>query len=210
MSTDAKKTLRKSLKSTLSSLSEAEITKQSHQAQNQILTNLPQYRNAKRISIYLSMPKSESQTDLIVKDAFDAGKTVFVPYIHRPPAREGELQKRSIIDMLRLNSSREYEGLDRDGWGIPSLPAEGIEGKENASGGKGVVAVGAGDKDSEGEGGLDLVVVPGVAFDADLNRLGHGAGYYDEFLTRYCGGGRMGRPFLGMFRIYLVSFRSSS
>jgi 5-formyltetrahydrofolate cyclo-ligase len=32
--------------------------------------------------------------------------------------------------------------------------------------------------------GLDLLVMPGLAFDAQCNRLGHGKGYYDNFYAR--------------------------
>ncbi|KAI7301990.1 hypothetical protein KC315_g16342, partial [Hortaea werneckii] len=95
----------------------------------------------------------------------------------------------------------------------PSLPAPSLAGRENARGGfgpegrssrpgeeeeeEGVEGKSRNGKDVEGEGaGLDLIVVPGVAFDRDMARMGHGAGFYDGYLTRLVTEGRHKKPFL--------------
>lgn len=140
-----------------------------------------QYKEAKRISIYLAMPAAEAQTDAIVRHALDAGKQVFVPYLHKSTLSEPDMPAR-IMDMVHLRSIQDYESLGRDKWGIPSIDETAVAGRERILG------------DSPGRAGdkpatLDLMVVPGVAFGADpesgIRRLGHGKGFYDFFLNRY-------------------------
>lgn len=168
--------MRKQIKQSLSSLTPAEIKTQSHLAQQTILS-LPQYTAANRIGIYLNMPSGEGQTELLVQSALSAGKSVFVPYLHKPDPAE----KRKVMEMLQLDS---IEGLKPDAWGIPSL--KDVEGREHAL---------------EGKKGLDVIVVPAVAFDREGNRLGHGAGFYDKFLERGWGkGSERTKPFLGACR----------
>ena len=146
------------------------------------LFSLPEYQATRRISVFLSMPFGEISTGTIVRDAFHRQKKVFVPYIHRM-STGAEGQSTPIMDMLSLHSIEDYESLKPDGWGIPSLDTETVSHRENYL-----------DRRSDGDLGLDMVVMPGLAFDTGLGRLGHGKGYYDRFLHRYHEGAASKNP----------------
>ncbi|KAJ1942745.1 hypothetical protein FBU59_003110 [Linderina macrospora] len=65
------------------------------------------------------------------------------------------------MDMVELRGKEDLESLAKNKWGIPE-PAK--------------------DRVGVDAGVLDFVLVPGVAFDRNGNRCGHGKGYYDRFL----------------------------
>ncbi|KAI7510365.1 hypothetical protein KC347_g4421 [Hortaea werneckii] len=268
--TQTKSLLRTHLKThVLASLPEESLAAQSLRAQEVILTQLPAWQQAQRISIYLSMPTGEARTEGLVRAALGEGKGVFVPVLCRSHDEGGggmgsgkraeeegggsggggggllpgggggagrggggsnhedggtsiaalelkprKKRRRMRMEMLRLNSLEEFERLERDAWGIPSLPSPSLAGRENARGGfgpegwhsrpgekeegeEGLEGKSGNRKDVEGEDtGLDLIVVPGVAFDRDMARMGHGAGFYDGYLTRLVTEGRNKKPFL--------------
>ena len=132
------------------------------------------------------MPGGELQTDAIVRHALSAGKRVFVPYLHKLQKPLPETPK-TVMDMVDLRSVDDYERLTRDSWGIPTLDVKTVDEREHVL--------------SEGSEGMDLIFMPGVAFDVDtksgfIKRLGHGKGFYDYFLHRYRGlrGSQIQRP----------------
>jgi len=140
------------------------------------LSSLPEYQTATRISAYLSMPKGELSTDLIVHNALRQGKEVFVPYLYKSASPEPGVPS-SVMDMVSLHSEEDYEALEPDAWGIPTPSHDSIIDRKRCLG------------DTDGAKNeyrnLQLIIMPGVAFDKDLARLGHGKGFYDVFLQRY-------------------------
>ncbi|KAG8750026.1 5,10-methenyltetrahydrofolate synthetase [Serendipita sp. 396] len=170
----AKSALRKSMKQTLTAVSGELITSQS-QAVLTRLSQLPQYQSSKSISCYVSMSTGEVQTDSIIQQALDDGKIVYVPRIMRDPPRSVTANQStgSYMNLFRLYSPLDFEtGLIPGVWGIrePNLlvgntPRATVFDEESM--------------------GLDLILMPGMAFDRELARLGHGKGYYDNFIARY-------------------------
>jgi len=116
------------------------------------LIDLPCYRGAETVMLYVHLP-DEVRTTQLLADAAERGKRVVVPYC------DGR--------HLGLFQVEELEELEPGTFGVlepqPELrgdPARNVAPEQ-----------------------LDLIVVPGVAFDAHGGRLGRGKAYYDGLLS---------------------------
>lgn len=123
------------------------------------------------------MPRREVSTREIVVKSLENGKTVFIPYIY-----SDEKTKYKTMDMLQIRDLEDLNSLKPDAWGIPTLPKDSIESRRNALGGHGIRKDSHATQDSSK---LDLIFVPAVAFDQSFRRLGHGKGFYDQYLETY-------------------------
>ncbi|XP_050498882.1 5-formyltetrahydrofolate cyclo-ligase isoform X2 [Diabrotica virgifera virgifera] len=136
-----------------------QLTPQERQRQSQIvkekLFGLDQFKDARNISIYLSLD-TEIDTEPIVRKIFQDQKRCFVPRYNK-----------KVMEMVELHSMEDWTNLPVTKWNIkqPSFKDE----RKNAL-----------------DEGLDLIILPGVAFTKNGDRLGHGGGYYDRFLRTVC------------------------
>lgn len=189
----AKKELRKVLKEKLAHVDKDGVAAQSSKIVKTLFAQ-QEYQQAKRISVYLSMPKAEVHTPVIVRHALGAGKRVFIPYFYSVPGTSTESNEKPktmmVMDMLELASLRDFDDLKLDSWGIPTPSEESIKHRANCFGGCGRSAD-LGDECQGGEG-LDIVVTPGLGFDRTCGRLGRGKGFYDRFFERCNKEGKLG------------------
>ncbi|KAG6888722.1 hypothetical protein C0992_007631 [Termitomyces sp. T32_za158] len=167
------------MSATLKAISSASIEEQSRVVTAQILS-LPAFQQAQSVSCYLSMPSGELDTSFLVSEILKSGngsdyvlgwetlisigKTLFVPRI--------DPSKDSQMDFVRVYGKEDLNTFPIGTWGIKE-PGSQWRGslRESALVGKNT--------------GLDIILVPGVAFDRSFSRLGHGKGYYDHFLGSY-------------------------
>lgn len=148
-----------------------------------MLISLPQYKTANHIGIYLSMPKSEICTKNIVFHALQENKKVYVPITYRVKAPSSNGPK-DVMDMVSLPSREDYESLQPDNWGIPTPSIESVK-ERNSCFGDDEITPQHSNRFKPSHVHLDMIIMPGMAFDRNLSRLGHGKGYYDFFLQRY-------------------------
>ena len=150
---------------------------------------MPEYVSARNIGIYLSMPSGEITTQDLVQDALSRGKKVFVPLIYT--AQAADSKSRKLMDMVALRSLGDFEEClnNRDSWDIPTVPRQGINERERIIGENSsedeVTEHPSESNTSKARTHLDVILMPGMAFDRNFGRLGHGKGFYDFFLQRY-------------------------
>ncbi|KAI4163348.1 MAG: hypothetical protein LQ342_003083 [Letrouitia transgressa] len=148
-----------------------------------LLRVLPEFQAANVISVYLSMPSGELSTSSVVREAFRQKKRIFVPFI-APVNDPSPDAPKSVMDMVSLHSEEDYQNLEPDRWGIPTPSPSSIDQRVRCLGDDDLILKSFENNVMETEH-VDLILMPGMAFDQRLARLGHGKGFYDFFLQRY-------------------------
>ncbi|KAG0367582.1 5, 10-methenyltetrahydrofolate synthetase-like protein [Gamsiella multidivaricata] len=149
-----KNTIRKDLRQKLAALTPEEIRRQSLIVTEKLL-EMPVFKESQNVSVYISM-HGEISTPDIIRTLLEQNKSCYVPRC-----------KGSNMDMVKIESWEDFMSLPKNSWNIPE-PAH-DESRENAL---------------DTLHGLDLIVMPGLAFDHTGTRLGHGRGYYDNYLIK--------------------------
>lgn len=166
-----KQGLRKKLRASLQELSAEDIEAQSAQVWARVI-ELPIFQAANSVGLFLSMPKSEINTDLILQYCVLNGKKIYVPEV----GKNFELCDMELREVLLDDNSIPLDGMfhktwPMNKWMIPEPPPD-----------MPVVTAESGD--------IDLLIVPGLGFDRSRNRLGQGKGYYDRFIAKMTKGGK--------------------
>jgi 5-formyltetrahydrofolate cyclo-ligase len=114
--------------------------------------NLPEYASAKTVLFYVDV-RSEVRTRHSLPAALESGKTIVIPWCTE--SVELALFRLESMDELAIGMYKILEPKPE----LRLLPEKQVDPKT-----------------------IDLVMVPGVAFDRRGARMGHGKGYYDKLL----------------------------
>ncbi|MBL8823410.1 MAG: 5-formyltetrahydrofolate cyclo-ligase [Planctomycetia bacterium] len=118
----------------------------------QSFMNLPEYQKANTVLFYIDV-RSEVRTRQSLPEALKSGKTIAIPWCTETV--ELALFKLENMDELSVGMYKILEPKEQ----LRLLPEKQVDPKS-----------------------IDLIMVPGVAFDRRCARMGHGKGYYDKLL----------------------------
>jgi 5-formyltetrahydrofolate cyclo-ligase len=159
-----KQALRREIRGMLKLLTREDIELQSAAVWER-LHAMPIYQNAQSIGLFLSMPSGEIDTDPAIAHAVQQRKEIYVPLV----GANFELPDMQLIkvdyDASSTAATLFHYTWPKNKWGIPEPPSSMT-------------------LQAAQQGDIDVLIVPGLAFDRAGNRLGQGKGYYDRFLSR--------------------------
>lgn len=151
-----KRELRRRMKQMLKSVPRLQIAHESAFLTD-FITKHDYYKAANTIAVYSSQP-TEVDTSGLISHALQSNKQVFLPRVLSMATRS--------MAMIEVRSVEDLGSFDRGAYDIPEPPLDPDR------------------RLAPDDVPLDLVVVPGVAFDLSGRRLGHGKGFYDVYLDR--------------------------
>ena len=156
-SSQLKKTLRSRVRASLKNLSLEETESKSKLIIDRLLS-CQAFTSSRNIACFVSMPNSEVNTSsLLIKVLANSDQSLYVP-------RVGPSFVKPKMEMVKVPSGTDISSWPKNKWGIPEPPEGSLS-------------------EIAGEDTLDLIIVPGVAFDKWGGRCGHGKGYYDRFIA---------------------------
>lgn len=148
-----KKSMRKNIRNVLKTLPMEYINEKSKTLCRKVV-ELAEFNECSSMSIYLSM-SNEVNTSYLIQECFKKNKKVFVPKVIGKGYDD--------MKMVEILSFDQIDRFPKNSWGIPE-PEFSPDFENNYA-------------------NIDFVIVPGLAFDSNLFRLGHGKGYYG---TLFC------------------------
>ncbi|GMH33492.1 hypothetical protein BSKO_01326 [Bryopsis sp. KO-2023] len=157
---EAKSVARTAVKSALKSLTRTHKAQESS-AICSAVTSSPWFKQCKNLGVYVHCDRlNEVDTSPIIQEALATGKTCFVPIVGSGPREMNLVQIESLSDLRPVPPFNILE---------PEATHPDSSSRQDSL---------------DVDGGLDVLVMPGLAFDRSKNRLGRGGGYYDAFVSR--------------------------
>ncbi len=150
---------RKEILGKLKSQSNQDILKKSEIIKKRLFETR-EFREAKCVIFFVSMPE-EVNTHYMIDESIEMGKQVGVPVLISAAREKG------MKDLIISKINDKTKQLEVGPYGIRQPRPDQIAPIPYEA--------------------MDLVIVPGIAFDKYGNRLGRGKGYYDRFLEKLPG-----------------------
>ncbi|KAK9239802.1 hypothetical protein V1525DRAFT_396808 [Lipomyces kononenkoae] len=191
----AKRKLRQKIAKRLQEVTDESIISQSSKIAHQVRI-LPEYQRARKIGIYLHLDVPDTirrgngrivevRTDLLMRNMFEDDKYVFLPRVVPTTTLSPNQLQLLQLAQRRLRTTREARYLPFLSISMLHMPdIESVESLviEDAKANSFTVKEPTEAEDAFDVGGLDLVIVPGLGFSKSCARLGHGKGFYDNFI----------------------------